>query len=81
MWEFSTEPEFQEKLDWTERFVREEVEPLDLQVASVEPLAAADAHRLGLVNMLTEPGKALHGAGQLAARIAVNGPLAVAATK
>jgi acyl-CoA dehydrogenase len=30
MWEFSTEPEFQEKLDWMDRFVREEVEPLDL---------------------------------------------------
>jgi acyl-CoA dehydrogenase len=30
MWEFSTEPEFQQKLDWMERFVREEVEPLDL---------------------------------------------------
>ncbi|MBL7492376.1 acyl-CoA dehydrogenase family protein [Frankia sp. AgB1.9] len=29
MWEFETEPEFQEKLDWAERFVREEVEPLD----------------------------------------------------
>jgi acyl-CoA dehydrogenase len=26
----STEPEFQEKLDWMARFVREEVEPLDL---------------------------------------------------
>ena len=30
MWDFSTEPEFQEKLDWMEVFVREEVEPLDL---------------------------------------------------
>ncbi|MCK9931779.1 acyl-CoA dehydrogenase family protein [Frankia sp. Mgl5] len=29
MWEFETEPEYQEKLDWAERFVREEVEPLD----------------------------------------------------
>ena len=29
-WDFSTEPEFQEKLDWVERFCREEVEPLDL---------------------------------------------------
>ncbi|GIW40236.1 MAG: acyl-CoA dehydrogenase [Candidatus Binatia bacterium] len=29
-WDFSTEPEFQEKLDWMDRFVREEVEPLDL---------------------------------------------------
>ncbi|MEX5637745.1 acyl-CoA dehydrogenase family protein [Parafrankia sp. FMc2] len=35
MWEFSTEPEFQEKLDWMERFVREEVEPLDLLFPSV----------------------------------------------
>jgi acyl-CoA dehydrogenase len=30
MWDFTTEPEFQEKLDWMARFVREEVEPLDL---------------------------------------------------
>ncbi len=29
-WGFDTEPEFQEKLDWIETFVREEVEPLDL---------------------------------------------------
>jgi len=46
-----------------------------------DPLPAADAHRLGLVNALTEPGGALDGARRLAARIAVNGPLAVAATK
>lgn len=29
-WDFSTEPEFQDKLDWAGTFVREEVEPLDL---------------------------------------------------
>ena len=29
-WDFSTEPEFQEKLDWVEKFCKEEVEPLDL---------------------------------------------------
>ena len=46
-----------------------------------DPLPAADAYRLGLVNSLTEPGGALEGARKLAARIAVNGPLAVAATK
>jgi enoyl-CoA hydratase/carnithine racemase len=46
-----------------------------------DPLPAADAYRLGLVNSLTEPGRALEGARKLAARIAVNGPLAVAATK
>ncbi|ROO87449.1 acyl-CoA dehydrogenase [Actinocorallia herbida] len=30
MWDFSTDPEFQKKLDWMARFVREECEPLDL---------------------------------------------------
>ncbi|MBM3658662.1 MAG: acyl-CoA dehydrogenase [Actinobacteria bacterium] len=29
-WDFETDPEFQEKLDWVDRFVREECEPLDL---------------------------------------------------
>ena len=28
-WDFETEPEFQQKLDWADTFVREEVEPLD----------------------------------------------------
>jgi enoyl-CoA hydratase len=46
-----------------------------------DPLPATDAHRLGLVNALTPTGGALAGARALAARIAVNGPLAVAATK
>ncbi|MGD9792748.1 MAG: acyl-CoA dehydrogenase family protein [Acidimicrobiia bacterium] len=30
MWDFETEPEFQEKLDWARHFVDTEVEPLDL---------------------------------------------------
>ena len=29
-WDFETDPEYQEKLDWADAFVREEVEPLDL---------------------------------------------------
>ncbi len=29
-WDFSTEPEFQAKLDWMDEFVREEIEPIDL---------------------------------------------------
>ena len=29
-WDFSTEPEFQEQLDWVEQFCREEIEPLEL---------------------------------------------------
>jgi len=46
-----------------------------------DPLPAEEAHRLGLVNRLTEPGGALAGARELAARIVVNGPLAVRASK
>jgi acyl-CoA dehydrogenase len=30
MWDFSTEPEFQPKLDWMAKFIREEVEALDV---------------------------------------------------
>jgi acyl-CoA dehydrogenase len=39
-WDFSTEPEYQEKLDWTREFVRNEVEPLDLAFGgqAYEPL-------------------------------------------
>ncbi|MDQ1518769.1 MAG: acyl-CoA dehydrogenase, partial [Actinomycetota bacterium] len=28
-WDFETEPEYQEKLDWVDRFMRDDVEPLD----------------------------------------------------
>jgi acyl-CoA dehydrogenase len=33
-WDFSTEPEFQAKLDWIREFVESEVEPLDLAFSS-----------------------------------------------
>jgi acyl-CoA dehydrogenase len=39
-WDFETEPEFREKLDWADAFVRDEVEPLDL--AFREPGAPYD---------------------------------------
>jgi acyl-CoA dehydrogenase len=29
-WDFTTDPAFQEKLDWVDQFVRDEIEPLDL---------------------------------------------------
>ena len=29
-WDFSTDPEWQERLDWIEHFCREEIEPLTL---------------------------------------------------
>ena len=45
------------------------------------PLDAETAHRYGLVNRLVDPGTALDGALKLAAEVAANGPLALAATK
>jgi enoyl-CoA hydratase len=44
-------------------------------------LEAASLHRHGLINRITEPGKALYEAVVLASRIAKNAPLAVAASK
>ena len=29
-WDFETDPEFQEKLDWADAFVRDEIEPIDM---------------------------------------------------
>ena len=29
-WDFKTDPEFQEKLDWMETFVRDEIFPLEV---------------------------------------------------
>ncbi len=46
-----------------------------------DPILAERAHELGLVNRLAEPGEAVATALELAAAIAANGPLALAATK
>lgn len=46
-----------------------------------DPMTAEAAERYGLVNRLTDPGGALDGALELAARMTANGPLAMAATK
>jgi enoyl-CoA hydratase len=46
-----------------------------------DPLTAETAFQHGLVNRLVEPGQALDAALELAAAIAANGPLALAATK
>ena len=44
-WDFSTEPEFEAKLDWIRRFVREEVEPLDVVFPGCEYLPLDDERR------------------------------------
>ena len=33
-WDFSTDPEFQQRLDWMTEFVQTEIEPLDLAFSS-----------------------------------------------
>ncbi|MCW2996853.1 MAG: enoyl-CoA hydratase [Solirubrobacterales bacterium] len=50
-------------------------------VLTGDPLTARRAHALGLVNHLAAPGGALRAATEIAARIAANGPLAVAVSK
>lgn len=49
-WDFETDPAFQKELDWVDAFVREEVEPLDLLLAS--PYAVNDPERNRLVKPL-----------------------------
>jgi enoyl-CoA hydratase len=46
-----------------------------------EPMSAEQLHAHGMVNILTDPGKALDAARELAVGIAANGPLAVRAAK
>ena len=55
--------------------------PLAMELALTgDPITAERAHELGLVNVVTD-GPALAGALALAARVAANGPLALAASK
>ena len=49
-WDFETEPEFQKELDWIDKFVREEVEPLDYVLES--PYDVRDPNRNKLVRPL-----------------------------
>src|SRR5580692_4153629 len=44
-WDFSTEPEFDKKLDWIREFVREEVEPLEVLFPGCEFLPLNDERR------------------------------------
>jgi acyl-CoA dehydrogenase len=44
-WDFETDPEFQEKLDWADHFVRAEVEPLDLVWGGLEFTPLDDTRR------------------------------------
>ena len=55
-WDFETDPEFQQRLDWVEDFVREEVEPLDYVIG--HPMNMADPVRRELIPPLQEKVRA-----------------------
>jgi len=49
-WDFETEPEYQEKLDWANEFVRTEVEPLDLAFGN--PFDKSDTQAMSVLRSL-----------------------------
>ena len=55
-WDFETEPEFQMHLDWMDRFVRDEVEPLDLVLR--DPYDVRDARMVEQTRPLMQRVKA-----------------------
>ncbi len=55
MWDFETDPEFQEKLDWIDSFLTNEVEPLDLVFS--DPYDKADKRALAVVRPLQQQVK------------------------
>src|SRR3982750_1196090 len=55
-WDFETDPEFQEKLDWMDGFVRDEVEPLSF--LGIHPADVKNPKRNALVRPLQEQVKA-----------------------
>jgi acyl-CoA dehydrogenase len=70
-WDFSTEPEFEEKLDWARSFVRDEIEPLEtleLDHATYRRVAVPlqqEVRRHGLWAAHLEPNLGGQGYGQV----------------
>ena len=62
-WDFETEPEFQEKLDWADEFVREEVEPLDLAVAAGSRSRRPTTRLQQIIDPLKQRGARARGCG------------------
>jgi acyl-CoA dehydrogenase len=56
VWDFETDAEYQEKLDWVDQFVRETIEPLDFVLD--DPYDKSDAKAVGIVRPLQEEVKA-----------------------
>ena len=54
-WDFETDPEYQELLDWADAFVREQVEPLDLVLDN--PYDKSDARAMAVLRPLQQKVK------------------------
>lgn len=52
-WDFETDPEYQEQLDWVDQFVRDEVEPLDLVFPDLQ-YVPLDATRRAIIDPLKQ---------------------------
>ena len=63
-WDFSTEPEFEEQLDWMRAFVREEIWPLETIVSASSIRPALDR----IYAPLQERGQASAGCGPRTSR-------------
>jgi acyl-CoA dehydrogenase len=50
MWDFETDPDFQQQLDWVDSFVRDEVEPLDFVLGN--PFDKSDQRSLAIARPL-----------------------------
>ena len=80
-WDFETEPEFQEKLDWADAFVREEVEPLDL-VFPHQAFVPLDENRRKVIDPLKDEVRrqdlwATHLGPELDASLAANATVGI----
>ena len=52
MWDFDTDPEYQEKLDWVEEFMVNELEPLDL--VALDPYDKKNAETMAILRPLQQ---------------------------
>src|SRR5436305_13462755 len=55
MWDFETDAEYQEQVDWVDQFVREEVEPLDFVLGN--PYDKSDEKAMAIVRPLQQQVK------------------------
>ena len=73
-WDFSTEPEFQDKLDWIREFVTTQVEPLDLAFPHEVVYNKAHPVHSQVLPGLQKDGKVEPRIAELAERIAKHDP-------